>query len=99
MQTSWKHPLIGAALGIIIPTLGAVATPLPGGLAPVMPPAGSFGIDGDLLANSPIAGVGDWTSNTNIAPGSGLGVLSAAGAPLDPVRTFHFVDGYNNTAD
>lgn len=99
MQTSWKHPLISAALGVVLPTMLAVATPLPGGLAPITPPAGGFGIDGDLLANSPFAGVGDWTSNTNTSPGSGLSVLSPTGTPLDTLRTFHFTDAYNNTAD
>jgi hypothetical protein len=99
MQISWKHPFIGAALGIVLPTLFAVAAPLPGGRAPITPPAGGFGIDGDLLANSPLAGSGDWTVNTNIAPGSGLSVLNAAGAPLDPLRSFHFIDAFNDTAD
>ena len=99
MQISWKHPFIGAALGIVLPTMLAVAEPLPGGLAPITPPAGGFAIDGDLLANSPLAGTGDWTANTNIAPGSGLRVLNAAGTPLDPLRAFHFVDVFNDTAD
>jgi len=99
MQISWKHPLIGAALGIVIPTMLAVAAPLPGGLAPITPPTGGFGIDGDLLANSPFANSGDWVANTNTAPGSGLGVLTVAGTPLDSIRTFHFVDAFNDTAD
>src|SRR5262245_1596021 len=77
MQTSWKHPLLGAALGIVLPTIIALGSPLPGGVAPITPPFGGFGIDGDLLANSPFAGIGDWTASTNIAPGSGLSVLNA----------------------
>ncbi|HEX5221955.1 MAG TPA: hypothetical protein VFZ59_20500 [Verrucomicrobiae bacterium] len=99
MQISWKHPFIGAALGIVLPTMLAVAAPLPGGGAPITTPAGGFGIDGDLLANSPLAGIGDWTANTNLAPGSGLGVLNAAGASLDPLRSFRFVDAFNDTGD
>ena len=96
MQTSWK-PLFGAALGVVLPTMLAIAAPLPGGLAPITPPAGGFSIDGDLLANSPFAGPGDWMANSGAV--SGFGVLSAAGAPLDPLRSFHFIDAFNNTAD
>ena len=61
--------------------------------------AGGFDIDGNLLANTPTANIGDWVSNTNLAPGTGGGVLSITGVPLDPTRTFHFVDPYNDTGN
>lgn len=99
MQTNWRHTFIGAALGIILPVIHSVATPPPGGFAPIAPPSGGFGIDGDLLANTPFVDVGDWTVNANIAPGNGLSVLGPTGVPLDPIRTFHFTDAYNDTAD
>jgi hypothetical protein len=77
----------------------ALAVPPPPGIAPVNPPPGGFGIDGDLLANNPVAGVGDWMLNTNAAPGSGLGVLKPDGSPIDPTRTFHFIDPYNDSSN
>jgi len=83
----------------MLPVSHAVATPPPGGIAVVSPPPGSFGIDGDLFANTPVADIGDWLVNTNIAPGSGLGVLGLNGVPSDPVRTFHFVDVYDDSTD
>jgi hypothetical protein len=58
-------------------------------------PLGGFGIDGDLLANTPLAGAGDWHFTTNF-PGSGNPVLTASGAPIDPLMTFHFVDPFNS---
>src|SRR6516162_5796057 len=73
------------------------AVPPPTGVAPVLYPAGGFGIDGDLLANTPGGNTGDWLLSTNA--GSGGAVLNAAGVPLDPTRTFHFVDLYNSTSD
>ena len=56
------------------------------GVVPVNPPAAGFGMDGDLKANVPGNGVGDWLPNT-AAPG---GVLSATGAaPSGQDRIFH----------
>src|SRR6185369_3032368 len=73
-------------------SFGALAVPPPGGVAPVATPASGFRIDGNLMAD-PLAG--DWLEGTNV----GGGVLSAAGIPLNPATTFHFVDAYNSTAD
>ncbi|MEO5802322.1 MAG: hypothetical protein ABIR24_02240 [Verrucomicrobiota bacterium] len=99
MQTNWNPTFILAALGIILTASSAVATPPPAGLVPITPPFGGFHIDGDLFANTPLLDVGDWVTNTNGVPGSGLSVLGPTGVPLDPIRTFHFGDAYNDTGD
>src|SRR2546427_650464 len=70
--------LVGFAF-FLIGGLMARASPPPAGVAPVLIPAGGFGIEGDLLANTPTASVGDWLASTN---GAGGGVLNAAGVPL-----------------
>src|SRR5262245_16146021 len=82
--------------GLLLWSFSAFATPPPGGVAPVIYPAGGFAIDGDLMANTPAVNIGDWLGSTN---GSGGGVLSAAGVPLDPTRTFHFIDPYSSGSD
>src|SRR5215467_1046863 len=82
--------------GLLLWSMSAFATPPPGGVAPVIYPAGGFAIDGDLMANTPTANIGDWLASTN---GTGGGVLSAAGVPLDPTRTFHFIDPYSSGSD
>src|SRR5438105_738071 len=81
---------------LLLWSLSAFATPPPAGIAPVISPAGGFAIDGDLLANTPGANTGDWLATTN---GTGGGVLSAAGVPLDPPTTFHFIDAFNSSSD
>src|SRR5438093_1071413 len=68
----------------------ALASPS-AGVAPVSVPAGGFGIDGDLFANSPDANVGDWVTNSV----SGGGVLNQAGVPLNALTSFHFIDQYD----
>ena len=66
-------------------------------IAPVAPPVvvasgtaptgapGGFGIEGDLLANSPTSGVSDWVSN---GAGSGTGVLNPSGLPINTMTTY-----------
>src|SRR6266540_4355740 len=68
-----------------------LAAPPPAGVAPVVSPAGGFGIDGDLFANMPGANVGDWITNS----ATGGGVLTRSGVPLNASTTFHFIDEYN----
>src|SRR5438552_7025047 len=68
-----------------------VAAPPRAGVAPVVSPAGGFGIEGDLFANMPAANVGDWITNSL----TGGGVLTRAGVPLNAVTTFHFIDQYD----
>jgi hypothetical protein len=88
-----KRRGIGALIAIgMISGFGAFAVPPPTGTAPVLIPAGGFRIEGDLMA---AAAGGDWVGGTNVA----AGVLNAAGVPLNPATTFHFVDPFNSTAD
>jgi hypothetical protein len=69
-------------------------TPPPAGIAPVNPPAGGFGIDGDLLANTPTPGVGDWLAGPG---GAGGAVLDGAGKPINPLTTMHIIDPFGNS--
>src|SRR6185436_5156053 len=68
------------------------------GVAPVIVPTGGFAIEGNLLANTPTNGVGDWIAITNF-PGTGGGVLDTNGTPLDSTTTFHQVDPFNSSSD
>jgi len=87
---------LGVSAFLVLPS--ALAVPPPTGVAPVLIPAGGFSIEGDLLANTPVSGAGDWMTATNY-PGAGGGVLDASGTPLNPATTYHFIDAYNSTAD
>ncbi len=69
----------------------------PNGTAPVSLPAGGFGIEGDLLANIPTSGVGDWVSNS-VSSGGGF-VLYTNGTPVDTMTTSHFIDLQNSSTD
>src|SRR5437868_2900878 len=64
--------------------------------APVNPPTGGFAIDGNLQANSPVTGIGDWIPGS---AGSGGNVLTSAGVPINPARTYHIIDPYNGGDD
>src|SRR5436309_15719092 len=50
--------LFSLSLALPAPAAQQNCPALPGGTAPVNPPAGGFGIDGDLFANTP-ANIGD----------------------------------------
>ena len=65
------------------------------GVAPNGDPGG-FDIEGDLRANTPTANTSDWTPGVS---GSGVGVLTAAGVPVNAVKTFHAVDLYDSQQD
>src|SRR5262245_16317898 len=82
-------------LSLAFGSLPGRASPPPAGVAPVITPAGGFSIDGDVIANSPIANLGDWVATTNA--GSGTGVLTLAGVPINTNTTFHFSDPYGNS--
>ena len=85
-----------ALLGMLLASeTGAV--PPPSGIAPVVSPPGGLAIDGNLMANDPLADVGDWLPGTN--SGAGGSVLDASGQSLNSSSTFHFVDPFNSTAD
>src|SRR6516164_2343671 len=89
----WMCSLVG---GVLLWGLTGQAVPPPTGVAPVLVPSGGFAIDGDLQANTPNEGAGDWLPGLSGAGGS---VLDATGAPLNPATTFHFIDLYNSTSD
>jgi hypothetical protein len=59
------------------------------GIVPMMPPTGGLDIEGNLRANTPTAGKGDWLPGTG---GTGMSVLNAAGVPIDADITYHSVD-------
>jgi gliding motility-associated-like protein len=66
------------------------------GTAPVSIPTGGFRIEGNLQANLPTVGVGDWVPGP---AGGGGNVLTAAGVPINPTTTYHVVDAYNANDD
>jgi len=70
------------------------AIPPPSGVAPVLVPAGGFGIDGEVVAGSAGVTAGDW-----IAGPGGAGVLKSDGTPVNPATTFHFIDPYSTNTD
>ncbi|HTL56131.1 MAG TPA: hypothetical protein VL361_10660, partial [Candidatus Limnocylindrales bacterium] len=72
------------------------AVPPPTGVAPVSVPSGGFAIEGDLQANTPSSGAGDWLPGP---AGSGGSVLNASGLPLNSSTTFHFTDLANDSGD
>src|SRR5436190_1196638 len=98
IRVSPIHALLGCYLLGAILFLGVPlqAVPPPTGIAPVVVPSGGFAIDGNLQANTPTAGAGDWLPGSTGAGGS---VLDATGAPLNPATTFHFIDKYNDAGD
>ena len=63
------------------------------GTAPVSPPTGGFGIEGDLTATG---AAGDWLKGAQAQP---YGVLFDSGLPVDPSHTFHITDVYNTGND
>jgi len=67
--------------------------PPPTGIAPVSPPVGGFGIDGDLKAN---ATSGDWLPGP---AGSQGAVLNNDGSAVDSSTTFHITDPYDSDTD
>src|SRR5712692_7731171 len=68
---------------------GTVCPPPPTGTAAVSPPAGGFAIDGDLQANTPITGIGDWIPGPS---GGGGYVINTNGTPVTATTTFHLTD-------
>jgi hypothetical protein len=61
-------------------------------MIPVSPPLGGFHIDGNLVANSPTANIGDWITGPG---GTGGFVMDTMGVPLDTNTTLHIVDAWN----
>src|SRR4051794_13995789 len=92
-------PHLLACAATVLGTLASSATPPPAGVAPVTYPAGGFAIDGDLVANSPSTGTGDWLAFLTPGAGTGGSVFDQAGAPLVSFSTFHFFDAFSSTPD
>ena len=68
-----------------------------GQIANVNPPSGYFHIDGNLRANTPTIGIGDWLTGLG---GSGGFVMSDTGIPIDAATTKLLIkDNYKPTAD
>ena len=67
-----------------------------GQTVPVTDPTGGFDIDGNLIANNPNVGVGDWVPGD---PGAGGYVLDNAGNSVSPNLTGLVRDLYNTGAD
>jgi hypothetical protein len=68
-------------------------------VAPVDPPVGGFRIEGDVKANFPTAGQGDWVSG---AQGVGTNVIqfvSPNWVPVNSTTTKFIQDAYNSTSD
>src|ERR1041385_3467768 len=104
MKTSTlSHIICGLAVTAILTGLfpnqtqgASPCPPPPAGTAPVTVPAGGFALDGDLLANTPISGIGDWVTGSS---GSGGFVLNNDGTPVNGTTTFHLTDLFNNASD
>ena len=97
-HTAWSRIVARVVLPVLV--LGVLAASPAGavapGTAPVDPPAGGFAIDGNLQANVPVAGIGDWLPG---AAGSGGNVLNAAGGAVVGGATFRLIDTFNNGSD
>jgi len=78
---------------VLFASEGAAVGP---GTAPVDPPAGGFAIEGNLQANVPTAGIGDWVPGADESGGS---VLTAGGAEIVPGTTYHLIDRFNSHVD
>ena len=76
--------------GLIIST--NVSAQVSSGIAPVNNPTGRFHIEGNLQANTPTVGIGDWLPGI---AGAGGNVLNAGGVPLNAVTTFKLTDPHS----
>jgi large repetitive protein len=89
-----RRLILFATLALALALAPVNGAPPPAGVAPINLPAGGFGIDGELLPNTPAADVGDWLQAG--PAGTGGAVLNLSGVPLNPKTTFHFIDRYGN---
>ncbi|MDB5277523.1 MAG: hypothetical protein JWR61_2478 [Ferruginibacter sp.] len=76
--------------------LHGLAQPGPG-TAPVVIPTGGFAVEGNLQANTPATGIGDWLPGPTGAGGNVL--LSPSGLPVNTATTFHLTDLYSSSSD
>jgi hypothetical protein len=92
----WVNTAALGAYALLALTTPTPAVPPPTGVALLNAPAGGFAIDGDLLARMPVGASGDWVAAPALS-GTGEGVLSPAGVPLNSLATFHFIDPYDSS--
>ncbi len=84
------------SLVILLSTGLLFTTNLQAQTVPVEDPTGGFHIDGNLQANTPTAGIGDWLPGVS---GSGGFVFENNGTAVDITRTFSVTDPYNSNTD
>ena len=94
----YATPLVLFCLSLFLSVAWVRAVVPPSGLANIMNPAGGFNLEGDLYANTPTVGQGDWTYDPGLYPGAGRGVLYTNGEPINPNVTYHLIDSFT-TAD
>src|ERR1051325_11267536 len=70
-RSPWTNRLLPIVL--LLWGLSGHASPPPAGVAPLIVPSGGFSIDGDVMANAPVANVGDWLTSTNGTGGAVAG--------------------------
>jgi len=95
--TDQTHQTYGAPKPTPTPTPTPTPCPSPSpGVAPVTTPSGGFGIDGNLQADVPVSGIGDWLPSPSL---SGTFVMNNSGAPVNGATTFHLIDPQNASSD
>ncbi|SFO80077.1 conserved repeat domain-containing protein, partial [Algoriphagus ornithinivorans] len=61
---------------------------------PLNSPNGGFHIDGDLRANTPTPGAGDWIPGATGGLNNGGSAFTSLGVPVNGVTSFRFIDPY-----
>ena len=103
MKTAQKYIIAAGIAGFIGLCVAALSTSgqsfaptVIGGGTALNGDPGGFGIDGDLLANTPMANVSDWLDNSG---GVGVGLLNSNGTAKDATVTIQRLDGVNAADD
>src|ERR1043166_2631403 len=103
MKTAQKYIIAAGIAGFIGLCVAALSTSgqsfaptVIGGGTALNGDPGGFGIDGDLLANTPMANVSDWLDNSG---GVGVGLLNSNGTAKDSTVTIQRLDGVNAADD
>lgn len=77
---------------MLVVVLAGFSTMAQTGVAPVDPPSGGFAVDGNLLSNTPTAGVGDWFQGPAGSGGHVFNIVNGVAVPLDPENSFYRMD-------
>lgn len=88
--------LAGAAFVFGITSVSTARAAVLPGTVNITVPTGGFAIDGDLMANTNVTGIGDWIPGS---AGSGGFVMNLAGLPSNMFTTIHIVDSFTNGID